>query len=169
MSNRSICALSVFAFIWLAVSSAASADAIDERATELLPWVAQQTGYSVEHVKVTVLFVEPRSINQIAYSVRKDDDPTPEAITAGATIFLPTWFELGRNDDILAHELTHVLQYENDAKFRCRAEQEKQAYEVQSAFVDKTGIGKKPDPFFTFMLHCAAYPVRYPKGLAISQ
>jgi hypothetical protein len=142
----------------------ASADAIDERATELLPWVAEQTGYSAEHVKVTVLFVEPRSINLIAYSVRKDDDPTPEAITAGATIFLPTWFELGKNDDILAHELTHVLQYENDAKFRCRAEQEKQAYEVQSAFVDKTGIGKKPDPFSMFMLHCTAYAVQNPVG-----
>ena len=140
----------------------ASADAIDDRATELLAWVAQQTGYSAERVKVTVLFVEQRSINLIAYSVRKDDDPTPEAITAGATIFLPTWFELGKNDDILAHELTHVLQYENDAKFRCRAEQEKQAYEVQSAFVDKTGIGKKPDPFSMFMLHCTAYAVPSP-------
>ena len=45
---------------------------------------------------------------------------------------------------------------------------EKQAYEVQSAFVDETGIGKKPDPFFMFMLHCAAYPVRYTKGPSIS-
>ena len=36
---------------------AASADAIDERASELLPWVAQQTGYSAEHVKVTVLLL----------------------------------------------------------------------------------------------------------------
>ena len=161
--------MSAVMVISLAVCSAASADAIDERATELLPWVAQQTGYSAEHVRVTVLFVDPRSISLIAYSVRKDDDPTPEAITAGATIFLPTWFELGKNDDILAHELTHVLQYENDAKFRCRAEQEKQAYEVQSAFVDKTGIGKKPDPFFTFMLHCAAYPVRYSRGPAASK
>ena len=61
-----------------------------------------------------------------------------------------------------------VYTYQRNA-LRCRLGQEKQAYEVQSAFVDKTGIGKKPDPFFTFMLHCAAYPVRYPKGPAISQ
>ena len=139
--------------------SAASADRIDDRARELLPWVAQKTGYSADHVKVTALFVEPRTINLIAYRVRKDDDPTPEAITAGATIFLPTWFELGKNDDILVHELTHVLQYANDAKFRCRAEQERQAYEAQSAFVDETGIGKKPHSFAMFMLRCAAYPV----------
>lgn len=34
------------------------------------------------------------------------------------------WFELSKNDDILVHELTHVLQYVNEATFRCRAEQE---------------------------------------------
>ena len=142
--------------------SAASADPLDDRAKELLPWVAQQTGYAADHVKVTVLLVEPRTINLIAYGISKDDDPKPEAISAGATIFLPTWFELGKNDDILVHELTHVLQYANDATFRCRAEQEKQAYEAQSAFVDESGIGKKPDPFAMFMLHCTAYSVRYP-------
>ncbi len=88
--------------------SAASADPIDDRVNELLPWVAQKTGYAVEHVKVTVLLVEPRTINLIAYGIRKDDEPKAEAISAGTTIFLPTWFELGKNDDILVHELTHV-------------------------------------------------------------
>jgi hypothetical protein len=142
--------------------STGSADALDDRAKELLPWVAQKTGYAVEHVKVTVLLVEPRTINLIAYSISKDDDPKPDAISAGATVFLPTRFELGKNDDILVHELTHVLQYANDAKFRCRAEQEKQAYETQAAFVEETGIGKKPDPFFMFMLHCTSYAVHNP-------
>jgi Domain of unknown function (DUF4157) len=149
--------------------STASADALDNRAKELLPWVAQRTGYAADHVKVTVILVEPRTIDLIAYRVSKDGDPKPEAITAGATIFLPTTFELGANDDILVHELTHVLQYENDAKFRCRAEQEKQAYEVQAAFVDETGIGTKPDPFFMFMLHCTAYAVHNPTGENVSR
>jgi hypothetical protein len=151
------------------ISGGAAADAIDERASQLMPWVAQQTGYSAEHVKVTVLFVEPRTISLIAYSVSQSDDPTPEAIAAGSTIFLPRWFELGKNDDILVHELTHVLQYANDAKFRCRAEQERQAYEAQAAFVAATGIGRKPDPFAVFMLHCTAYPVRYPRALSMSR
>jgi len=141
--------------------SAASADPIDDRASDLLPWVARKTRYSADHVKVTVLFVAPQTINLIAYRFTKDGDPQPEAITAGATVFLPTWFELGKNDDILVHELTHVLQSANDSKFRCRAEQEKQAYEVQSAFVDETGIGKKPDAFALFMLRCTAYAVQY--------
>lgn len=139
----------------------ATADPIDDRANELLVWVAKKTGYSAEHVKATVLLVEPRAINLISYGIDKGENPQPESVTAGATVFLPTWFELGKNDDILVHELTHVLQYANDAKFRCRAEKEKQAYETQSAFVDETGIGTRPSSFAVFMLHCAAYPVHY--------
>jgi hypothetical protein len=146
----------------LLIGYSAAADPVDDRASELLPWVAGKTGYAAENVKVTVIFVEPRTISRIAYGVSKEEDPKAEAITAGATIFLPTWFELGKNDDILVHELTHVLQYANDAQFRCRAEQEKEAYATQSAFVDETGIGTKPDSFFMFMLHCTAYPVHYP-------
>jgi hypothetical protein len=140
----------------------ASADPIDDRAKELLPWVAQRTGYATGQVKVMVLLVEPRTIGLIAYRANKDEAPQPEAITVGATIFLPTWFALGKNDDILVHELTHVLQYTTDATFQCRAQQEKQAYETQAAFVEETGIGTKPDPFFMFMLHCTPYPVRLP-------
>lgn len=139
----------------------AIADPIDDRANDLLAWVAKKTGYSAEHVKVTVLLVEPRAINLISYGIDKGENPQPESVTAGATVFLPTWFELGKNDDILVHELTHVLQYANDAKFRCRAEKEKQAYETQASFVDETGIGTRPNSFAMFMLHCTAYPVHY--------
>ena len=146
-------------------ASAALADPLDDRVKELLPWVAEKTGYKAEQVKVTVIRVEPRTITSIAYGIRQDNGPEPEAVTAGATIFLPTSFRLGRNDDVLVHELVHVLQYANDARFRCRSEQEKQAYETQSAYVEEAGIGTKPDPFAVFLLHCTAYPVRYPSSL----
>ena len=89
------------ASLFLLLVSSVLADAIDDRANELLHWVAQKTGYRAEHVRATVAFVEPRTIILIAYGVRKEDDPTPEAISVGATIFLPTWFELGKDDDIL--------------------------------------------------------------------
>jgi hypothetical protein len=151
----------VAAGLWLLLSClAAAADPIDDRAYELLAWVAAKTGYPTEHVKVTVLMVAPETINRIAYTVDRTDNPQPEAITAGETIFLPTWYRPGRNDDILVHELTHVLQYANDASFPCRAAREKQAYEVQAAFVDETGIGKRPNKFAMFMLQCTGYPVR---------
>jgi hypothetical protein len=140
----------------------AAADSIDDRASELLPWVAQHTGYKIDHVKATVLRVDPQAIDLIAYGVAKSGAGSrPNSITAGETVFLPTWFKIGKNDDILVHELTHVLQYANDATFRCRSEREKQAYEVQSDFVDETGIGNKPDKFALFMLQCQPYAVHY--------
>src|SRR6476646_7934313 len=108
--------------------SSACADAIDDRAKALLPWVSQKTGYSADHVKVTVLLAEPKVINGIAYGAHYTHQNTVESVSSGETIFLPTWFAIGKNDDILVHELTHVLQFENDAKFKCRAEQERQAY-----------------------------------------
>jgi hypothetical protein len=148
---------------------AATADPIDDRANELLAWVAKRTGYSAEHVKATVLIAEPRTIQLIAFMVDKTDNPLPESITAGETIFLPTWFQLGKNDDLLVHELTHVLQYANDATFPCRNAQEKQAYEMQSAFVDETGIGTKPNAFAMFLLQCTAYPVHYATPSTSSQ
>ena len=137
------------------------ADPIDDRANELLVWVAQKTGYSSDHVRMAVLILEPRTIQRIAYRGDKTDDPQPEALTVGQTIFLPQWFELGRHDAILVHELTHVLQFANDARFPCRGAKEKQAYEVQSEFVEETGIGQKPNEFALFLLNCTSYAVRY--------
>ena len=139
--------------------AAVSADAIDDRAKALLPWVAQKSGYSSDHVKVTVLLAKPKLINEIAFGPKYTDQTKVDSVSTGATIFLPTWFELGKNDDILVHELTHVLQFENGANFRCRAEQEREAYEIQSAFTDETGIGTKPHPFSMFLLRCSTKSV----------
>src|SRR5437764_8216730 len=96
------------AVLLLSSLSTASADAVDDRAKQLLPWVAQKTGYSADHVKVTVMLAEPKVINGIAYGAHYTDQNTVESVSTGETIFLPTWFVLGRNDDILVHELTHV-------------------------------------------------------------
>ena len=142
-----------------AFGSPAMADAIDDRAKELLPWVARHTGYKTDYVKVTVVLVEPKEINLVAYGANYRDQTNVDSVSVGATIFLPNWFVLGTNDDILVHELTHVLQFENDATFKCRAEQEKEAYETQVAFIDETGIGNKPSPIFRFLLRCSTKSV----------
>jgi hypothetical protein len=139
--------------------SAASADVIDDRAKQLLPWVVEKTGYSADHVKVTVIFAELPVINAIAYGPKYTNQTGVDSVSTGETIFLPSWFRIGTNDDILVHELVHVLQFENDATFKCRAEQEKQAYEVQAAFTEETGIGAKPHPLAMFLLRCSTKSV----------
>jgi len=40
-----------------------------------------------------------------------------------------------------------------------QAEQERQAYEVQSAFIEETGIGSRPNPLFMFLLRCSTKSV----------
>lgn len=159
--NWSLCGTAIALAFSVALSSSVSADPIDDHANRLLAWVAEKTGYSADHVKLAVLIVEPRTIQLIAYRGDSADDPQPEALTVGQTVFLPKWFEAGRDDAILVHELTHVLQFANDAKFPCRGAKERQAYEVQSEFVAETGIGKKPHEFALFLLNCSSYAVRY--------
>lgn len=134
--------LAAFGFS-LPLRSPTLADPVDERAKELLAWVAGRTGYSVGHLRMTIVFAQPMVINAIAFGAQYTYQTSIVAVSAGATIFLPTWFELGRND-ILVHELIHVLRYENNATFRCAEEREREAYQVQADFSKEMGLGNQP-------------------------
>ena len=133
-----------------------NAEALDTRVKELLAWAADKTGYSADCVKVTALFVAPSTINLLAFGSDLNQ-ATVESLAVGSTIFLPIWFTIGENDDILVHELTHVLQYENNARFACVADQEREAYITAAAFSDETGIGVKPSRLFMSQLRCNPY------------
>jgi hypothetical protein len=130
------------------------ADPIDDRVRELLHWVGDAAGYEVGDLDVTVAFTEPTVINIVAYGVDYAGQTDIDAIALGTAILLPHWFRLGRDDDVLVHELTHVLQYSNGAHFRCLAEREREAYETAAAFVEETGIGTKPSALFLSFLTC---------------
>jgi hypothetical protein len=130
------------------------ADPIDDRVEELLHWVGDATGYEVGDLDVTVVFTEPTVINIVAYGVDYSGQTDIGALALGTAILLPHWFRLGRDDDVLVHELTHVLQYSNGARFRCLAEREREAYETAAAFVEETGIGTMPAGWFLLFLTC---------------
>jgi hypothetical protein len=136
----------------------ASADQIDERVKELLLWVGAETGYQTNDLRITVVFAEPKLINIVAYGLDYVGQRDVEALSLGTAVLLPDWFELGRNDDLLVHELTHVLQYTNGARFNCLGEQELEAYETAATFTERTGIGGKPDPWFKLILRCGPNP-----------
>jgi hypothetical protein len=136
------------------------ANDLDRRVHELLLWVAEETGYEAGGIEVTVAFAEPRVINIVGHGVDYSGHSDIEAVAIGSAILLPDWFQLGRDEDLLVHELTHVLQYANDAQFACQAEQEREAYEVQAAFTDETGIGIRPARWFVLLLHCGTDPWR---------
>ena len=130
------------------------ADPIEDRSRELLLWVADETGYDLGGTSVTIVVVEPKVINIVAHGTAYVDQMDKTAMAIGSAILLPDWFELGRHDDVLVHELTHVLQHTNNAQFRCHGEQEREAYETAAAFTEQTGIGTKPSRWFMVMLRC---------------
>jgi hypothetical protein len=132
----------------------ARADDLGRRVEDLLAWVAKETGYPLDGVEVTVEFAQPRVLNIVAYGVDYAGQSDVEAIAIGEAILLPDWFAPGRHDDLLVHELTHVLQHTSGAQFTCAAEREREAYETQAAFTDETGIGDRPAPWFLLLMRC---------------
>lgn len=136
----------------------APAGPIDDRVQELMVWVGQETGYQVHGVKVTAAFASPEVINIVMHGPAYVGQTDAAAVAIGNAILLPDWFELGRDDDLLVHEITHVLQHANGATFPCRAEQEREAYETAAAFTAQTGLGRKPSPVFMLLLRCSQNP-----------
>lgn len=117
-THRGACrlAMAVLAALF-AIVAPSRADELDRRVRDLLAWVAEETGYDAGGIEVTVEFAEPRVLNIVGYGTSYIGQSDIEAVSIGRAILLPDWFELGRNDDVLVHELTHVLQFTNDAQF----------------------------------------------------
>lgn len=142
----------------IAVGIDAAEAALERRVRGLLAWVAEKNGYEARGVEVTLAFVAPEIINIVAFGTGYRGQLDAESVAIGASIILPDWFELGVNDDLLVHELTHVLQYTNEAEFGCYLEQEREAYGTQAAFTEATGIGQLPALWFVLFLPCDTTP-----------
>ena len=76
------------------------------------------------------------------------------AAQSDGAIYLPDTFTLGRDDFMLLHELVHHMQDESGHKFECLAEREREAYLLQTRFVEETGTGDAPNNMFMLMLRC---------------
>lgn len=128
-------------------------EAVNARVQELLPWVAEKTGYSYEYVKPVIHFRTQEFLNEFYYGANyRDGYADVEAAATGNVIFLREDFTLGENDDTLVHELVHTLQNENGAVFPCVAAMERQAYDLQDVFVEEFGIGEATDPLFKMLI-----------------
>jgi hypothetical protein len=139
-------------------ANTARADDLDQRVAELLVWVGQETGYEVGDIEATVRFAGPKILNIVGHGMRYSGQADIAAVAIDRTILLPDWFELGRDDALLVHELTHVLQNVNRAQFGCDAEKEREAYETQARFTEETGIGETPSLWFRLFLRCDPNP-----------
>lgn len=121
---------------------------LDAAIARLTPFVQLVTGYKVA-AKPRFVFRSQIELDKMYFG--EDWKPTIKnwigALAKNNVVFLNEDFELGRDDYILVHELTHVLQFENGKAEGCAGEREPEAYRVQDIFVAATGRGVKSDPF----------------------
>ncbi len=146
----------------LACVPARSADASEaflRRVDELVRWIAAHSGYSAElKAAPRFVFLSPEAIrhsfsgsSSMGYA---DQSSTVQAAQTRGTIYLPVSFTLGRDDYILVHELVHHLQDESGKAFSCLAAREREAYAIQTTFVQESGSGEMPNDMFMLMLRC---------------
>jgi|GEM_PF-5993640 len=150
--------------LMLLAASSASAQApvqqerLRQRVDELVQWIAARSSYpSTVKRQPEFVFLSPEIIRHgfsnisLGYNVNTS---SVRAAQVKGTIYLPDTFTLGRDDYMLLHELVHHLQDESGRSFECLAMREREAYELQTAFVTETGSGLVPNDMFMLMLRC---------------
>ncbi len=138
--------------------AAAPSEAFLKRVEELVRWIAAQSDYPAELRRTPeFVFLSPQAIRHsfsgsaMGYSERTS---AVQAAQVPGTIYLPDTFQLGRDDFILVHELVHHLQDESGKAFECLALREREAYRLQTKFVQETGTGQMPNDMYMLMLRC---------------
>jgi hypothetical protein len=128
------------------------------RVTELAGWIAAHSSYAPDFKRSpNFVFLTPEQIRHTFSGAAlgyKSDTSAVRAAQARGTIYLPDTFMLGRDDYILVHELVHHLQDESDKRFECLAMREREAYALQTQFVQETGVGEVPNDMFLLLLRC---------------
>jgi hypothetical protein len=125
---------------------------------ELGRWIAAHTTYPATFKNApNFVFLPPEIIrhgfagSSLGYSSQSS---TVQAAQSRGAIYLPDSFELGRDDYILLHELVHHLQEESGRPYPCLESREREAYHLQTKFVEETGRGEMPNDMFMLMLRC---------------
>jgi hypothetical protein len=132
--------------------------ALQQRVAELVRWIAAHSEYPAAlNTPPKFVFLAPDAIRHAfsnsAMGYSRDTSDVRAAQIKG-TIYLPNTFALGRDDYMLLHELVHYLQDQSGKQFECPALREREAYELQTKFVEQTGAGETPNDMFMLMLRC---------------
>jgi len=165
---RMVIALFIGLALCITTKAQDSVEAVQARAMEILPWVAQHTGYKADHVKPRIVFKTSDQLQHIYYGEHYDPSYIKiAAITVDQAIMLRDDFKLGVNDDTLAHELTHVLQHANGhfvgtnpGDFKCLGDMEKEAYLTQNAWIDEFHVGTKVEELWLLLLTICDDPAK---------
>ena len=133
---------------------------IHQKLEEINRFVRDHTGYKSQTLP-KVVFLSPHQIQALRYGSAWRDKNYPDtiALSIKGVIFLSTDFQIGHDDYILAHELTHYQQFESGKQWLCNPAMEPEAYRVQNLWVQATGQGHESDlPFAVALSDCGLNP-----------
>ena len=123
----------------------------------LADWITANSRYTTK-VPLPAFVVLPRAtLNYIFYSQMVGGYQGQDCINA---LYVPHILLLAEDLDVtdcsdtLVHELVHHFQFVTGAAFRCTAEAEREAYEIQAQWTRETGVGTLPSPLFLRRLTC---------------
>ena len=120
-------------------------------------WIILNSDYDAE-VPLPAFVKLPRAtLNYIFYSQFAggyQEQDCIEALYVPHIMLLSEDFETELCTATVLHELVHHFQYITDKEFRCTAEAELEAYELQAKWVEETGVGEMPSRLLMLRLSC---------------
>jgi hypothetical protein len=127
-----------------------------ERAEELARWIDEKSDYGPMQKHPIYLFLHQDELDYVFFETTAVGYSGSEQSQAVALYFkgivlLSDEFQVGVHDDVLLHELVHHLQAEQNRAYACVRAGERDAYALQTKFIQETGIGKLPDPMWAFL------------------
>lgn len=128
-----------------------------ERAAEIAAWIITNSDYERLERMPSFVILPRATINYIIFNQIDDGYTGQDCIRAlylPHVVLLADDFDLSTCSDTLVHELVHHFQFEGGRQFRCDAEAELEAYEMQMLWVRQTGDGDMPSPLFLRRLTC---------------
>ncbi len=132
-------------------------DAFVEKLVEIARWIAARTDYPQGIAPPAIVLVPRATLNYVFYSQMVGGYQGQTCINA---VYLPHVLMLAEDlkdtdcSDTLVHEMVHHFQFVTGRAFRCTAEAEREAYELQADWSHETGVGQPPSRLFMRRLTC---------------
>ena len=120
-------------------------------------WIILNSDYDAEIPLPAFVKLPRATLNYIFYSqlvggYQKQD--CIEALYVPHIMLLSEDFDMELCTATLVHELVHHFQYITEKEFRCPAEAEREAYDLQAKWVEQSGVGEMPSRLLMLRLNC---------------
>jgi hypothetical protein len=128
-----------------------------DRISEIADWIVARSDYPPGIAPPVIVLMPRATLNYVFYSQMVGGYQGQDCINS---LYLPHVLLLADDladtdcSDTLVHEMVHHFQFVTGRAFRCTAEAEREAYELQAEWTRETGVGVLPSSLFLRRLTC---------------